>query len=355
MTAMTLERASTIAAALKPETRAFIGGAYVNAKGGATFTTINPATGQPLVEVAHCQPADVDAAVRAARGAFEAGTWSRAAPEARKEVLLKLADLVREHKEELAVLESLDSGKTITDCLHEIGNEVAELLPVVRRADRQDLRQGGADRRAGAGADRQGARRRGRAGAAVEFPAADGGMEAGAGAGRRLLLPGQARRADAADRDPARRARDRGRVSRRACSTSFRALARPPARRSAGIPTSTSSPSPARPRSAAISCDMPGECNMKAVGLEMGGKSRSSSSTMPCSTTTTIENAAMSAVLERRPELLGEHAPDGRPRRSPANSPSGSWRAPSSSSSGNPLDPETTLPADGHAPSIGIG
>ena len=128
MTAMTLERASTIAAALKPETRAFIGGAYVNAKGGATFTTVNPATGQPLVEVAHCQPADVDAAVRSARGAFEAGTWSRAAPEARKEVLLKLAALVREHKEELAVLESLDSGKTITDCLHEIGNEVANFF-----------------------------------------------------------------------------------------------------------------------------------------------------------------------------------------------------------------------------------
>ena len=46
------------------------------------------------------------------------------APEQRKEVLLKLADLVREHAEELAVLESIDSGKTINDCLHEIGNEV---------------------------------------------------------------------------------------------------------------------------------------------------------------------------------------------------------------------------------------
>ena len=159
MSAITLDRAMTIAAAVRPETRAFIGGEYVGAKGGATFATINPATGQPIVEVAHCMADDVDAAVRAARRAFEAGTWCRAAPEARKEVLLKLAALVREHKEELAVLESLDSGKTINDCLHEIGNEVADLLPVVRRADRQDLRQGRADRRADAGADRQGAGR----------------------------------------------------------------------------------------------------------------------------------------------------------------------------------------------------
>ena len=128
MSVITLDRAMTIAAAVRPETRAFIGGEYVGAKGGATFATINPATGQSIVEVAHCMAEDVNAAVRAARSAFEAGTWSRAAPEARKEVLLKLAALVREHKEELAVLESLDSGKTINDCLHEIGNEVANFF-----------------------------------------------------------------------------------------------------------------------------------------------------------------------------------------------------------------------------------
>ena len=55
---------------------------------------------------------------------FNDGTWSRAEPEHRKEVLLKVATLVREHTTELAVLESLDTGKTITDCLHEIGTEV---------------------------------------------------------------------------------------------------------------------------------------------------------------------------------------------------------------------------------------
>ena len=71
----------------------------------------------------HCGAADVDRAVAAARRVFNQGTWSRAAPEYRKEILLKLADLVDKNKNELAVLESLDAGKTITDCLHEVGTE----------------------------------------------------------------------------------------------------------------------------------------------------------------------------------------------------------------------------------------
>ena len=66
----------------------------------------------------------MDRAVKAARRAFNDGAWSRAAPEHRKAVLLKLADLVRQHADELATLECLDSGKTISDCLNEIGHEV---------------------------------------------------------------------------------------------------------------------------------------------------------------------------------------------------------------------------------------
>ena len=118
------EKFRSIAATLKFPRNAFIDGEFRPAASGKVFENINPATGQVLGTVAHCDAADVDAAVKAARRVFEDGTWSRAAPEARKEVLLKLADLVRAHKEELATLESLDSGKTITDCLHEIGNEV---------------------------------------------------------------------------------------------------------------------------------------------------------------------------------------------------------------------------------------
>jgi aldehyde dehydrogenase (NAD+)/gamma-glutamyl-gamma-aminobutyraldehyde dehydrogenase len=104
--------------------QAFIDGAWRPAVSGKVFENVNPATGETFGTVAACDAADVDIAVRAARRAFDAGVWSRASPEARKQVLLRLADLVRANTEELAVLESIDSGKTIKDCLHEIGNEV---------------------------------------------------------------------------------------------------------------------------------------------------------------------------------------------------------------------------------------
>ncbi|MDD4923304.1 MAG: aldehyde dehydrogenase [Dehalococcoidales bacterium] len=103
---------------------AFIDGKYYEAADGATFNTINPATEKLITSVAHCGSTDVDRAVKAARRVFRAGDWSRIAPEARKEVLLRLANLIRTNACELAVLESIDSGKTITDCLHEIGTEV---------------------------------------------------------------------------------------------------------------------------------------------------------------------------------------------------------------------------------------
>ena len=103
---------------------AFIDGAPRPAVSGKVFENVNPATGETFGTVAACDAAAVDLAVKAARRAFDAGHWSRAAPETRKQVLLRLADLVRAHTEELAVLESIDSGKTIKDCLHEIGNEV---------------------------------------------------------------------------------------------------------------------------------------------------------------------------------------------------------------------------------------
>ena len=114
-----------VAEALSRPTKAFIEGALADASDGGTFESINPATGQLLCRVAHSTAEDVDRAVASARRAFADGVWSRAAPEHRKEVLLKLSALVRENAEELAVLESLDSGKTITDCLDEIGSEVA--------------------------------------------------------------------------------------------------------------------------------------------------------------------------------------------------------------------------------------
>lgn len=114
----------SIADRLKIPSQAFIGGRLLDTGAAGKFESVNPATGQVLGSVAHCGPQDVDAAVKAARRSFESGSWSRAAPDERKSVLLKLAELVRAHKDQLAVLESIDSGKTIRDCLHEIGNEV---------------------------------------------------------------------------------------------------------------------------------------------------------------------------------------------------------------------------------------
>jgi aldehyde dehydrogenase (NAD+)/gamma-glutamyl-gamma-aminobutyraldehyde dehydrogenase len=125
---MTAVRYHDIAARLAFPSEAFIDGAFRPAVSGRVFENRNPATGAILGTVAHCDAADVDLAVAAARRAFDDGAWSRAAPEARKEVLLKLAALVRAHKDELATLESLDSGKTITDCLNEIGHEVANFF-----------------------------------------------------------------------------------------------------------------------------------------------------------------------------------------------------------------------------------
>lgn len=110
---------------LKLNTQAFIDGEFCDAANGAKLDTINPATGEVITSFAHCSAADVDRAVAAARRVFNEGTWSRAAPEYRKEFLLKLADLIEQNNKELAVLESIDAGKTITDCLVETGAEAA--------------------------------------------------------------------------------------------------------------------------------------------------------------------------------------------------------------------------------------
>ncbi len=103
-------------AKLKFRTQAFVGGRFVKAKSGRTFVTENPATGRPIARVAECDAADVDAAVKAARRAFEAGNWSRMKPADRKKTLLAFADLLETHVGELALLDCLEAGKPITDC-----------------------------------------------------------------------------------------------------------------------------------------------------------------------------------------------------------------------------------------------
>lgn len=107
------ERAQSI----RLQNLAFINGQFVPAQDGQTFATINPANGRKLTEVAACQAHDIDLAVRAARRSFESGVWSRTHPRERKKVLLRLAALIEQHSEELALLESLDMGKPIGDAL----------------------------------------------------------------------------------------------------------------------------------------------------------------------------------------------------------------------------------------------
>ncbi len=113
---LTRDEYRAIAAGLTPPTQAFIDGAFRPAQSGATFETVNPATGETIAQVASCGPEDVDFAVTKAREAFDDGRWSRLAPADRKDVLIRLCKLITRDARELAVLESIDSGKTIFDC-----------------------------------------------------------------------------------------------------------------------------------------------------------------------------------------------------------------------------------------------
>ena len=115
MTTLTHQDWLTRAKALKIEGRAFIDGAYVEALSGKTFDNINPADGTVLGKVASCDVADVDRAVRSARLAFESGVWSRMAPVDRKKIMIRFSELMAGAREELALLESLDVGKPITN------------------------------------------------------------------------------------------------------------------------------------------------------------------------------------------------------------------------------------------------
>ncbi|RON09264.1 aldehyde dehydrogenase PuuC [Pseudomonas brassicacearum] len=103
------------AAALQFRTQALIDGKQRPAQSGQTFTAINPATGAVLAEVAACGSEDVDAAVISARRAFESGVWSARSPSERKQVLLRLAELIMANREELALLDSLNMGKPVMD------------------------------------------------------------------------------------------------------------------------------------------------------------------------------------------------------------------------------------------------
>ncbi len=89
----------------------FINGQWADAASGRTFETPNPATGEVLAQVAEGEAEDINRAVKAARTAFEAGPWSRMTPSERGRIIWRIGDLILEHLDELAQLESLDNGK----------------------------------------------------------------------------------------------------------------------------------------------------------------------------------------------------------------------------------------------------
>jgi len=103
--------------AVAPRQQMLIGGKWVDSASGKTFTTVNPATGKVICEVAEGDKADIDAAVKAARAAMN-GAWGRMNASGRGRLLNKLADAIEAHKEELAALESLDNGKPIGESMH---------------------------------------------------------------------------------------------------------------------------------------------------------------------------------------------------------------------------------------------
>jgi phenylacetaldehyde dehydrogenase len=97
----------------RAEHRHFIAGRWVHSASGETFDTIDPATGQPIGRMARGNASDVDAAVAAARAAFEDGRWSGLTPMERSKVLWAIADRMEANIDELAELETLDQGKAL--------------------------------------------------------------------------------------------------------------------------------------------------------------------------------------------------------------------------------------------------
>ncbi len=91
-----------------------ISGEFVPAKDGKTFSVVNPATGKEIAQVSEASPKDVDVAVAAARKAFNESWGLKVGGGQRARMLNKLADLIEEHADEIAAIESLDNGKAFS-------------------------------------------------------------------------------------------------------------------------------------------------------------------------------------------------------------------------------------------------
>jgi acyl-CoA reductase-like NAD-dependent aldehyde dehydrogenase len=112
---MTTSASETIESAFlrQQPVKMLIGGQWVTAASGKTFATYNPSTGGVLANVAEGDAEDINRAVAAARAAYESGPWAKMSPSQRGKLLWRVAELIEEHAEELAMLETLDNGKPI--------------------------------------------------------------------------------------------------------------------------------------------------------------------------------------------------------------------------------------------------
>jgi gamma-glutamyl-gamma-aminobutyraldehyde dehydrogenase/4-guanidinobutyraldehyde dehydrogenase/NAD-dependent aldehyde dehydrogenase len=111
-----------------PETRLFIDGAFTDATSGDVLPSVSPRDGTVLAEVQAASAEDVDRAVRSARAAFEDGRWRGLAPKERKRILLRWAELIRANAGELALLDTLEMGKPITESLRVDVAKAAETI-----------------------------------------------------------------------------------------------------------------------------------------------------------------------------------------------------------------------------------
>ena len=108
------------ASQLKIDPRAFLNGERVEVHGWGRFNSINPQDGTIVASLPSCGQAEVDSAVASARKAFQQGSWSQRSPHERSRVLLKFADALEQHQEELALLDSLEMGMPISSALPDI-------------------------------------------------------------------------------------------------------------------------------------------------------------------------------------------------------------------------------------------
>ena len=113
---LTHEEYKSLGASLDFPQSPFIDGKYYKGS-GALLTTLNPSTGKEITSITTASDEDVDLAVEKAREAFDQGRWCRLHPSERKDILIKLCKLLTRNQKELAVMESLESGKPIRDCV----------------------------------------------------------------------------------------------------------------------------------------------------------------------------------------------------------------------------------------------